>query len=77
MIYTRQTENERLSITKHDSYLKNTSLHLSNKFVKYMQVKGIKCLTIPAYSPQLNPAEENNNIYQIEDQITLVRFQSL
>ena len=42
-----------------------------------MQDKGIKCLTMPTYSPQLNTAEENNKIYQIEYQITLVRFQSL
>ena len=30
-----------------------------------MQDKGIQYLTIPAYSPQLNPAEENNNIGKI------------
>ena len=36
----------------------NTSLHRSKEFSKFVQKKRIKCLTIPPYSPQLNPAEK-------------------
>ena len=36
----------------------NASLHSSSNSIKYMKEQGIKSITIPPYSPQLNPAEK-------------------
>ena len=38
--------------------LDNSSVHNSKKSLTFMKKKGIKCLSIPPYSPQLNAAEK-------------------
>ena len=36
----------------------NSSLHRSKEFLKFARNKGVRCLAIPPYTPQLNAAEK-------------------
>ena len=38
--------------------LNNCRLHKSDETLKFVDLKGIKLLSIPAYTPQLNTAEK-------------------
>ena len=44
----------------------NSSLHRSQEFKKFTNMGGIRWITIPPYTPQLNPAEKIISVIKVE-----------
>ena len=52
------TKSEDKSVEQTCFIFDNASLHHSKEFLKFSKERRIRCLTIPPYLPQLNPAEK-------------------